>query len=120
MAAPKPPAGLADRGRRLWRAYAETLDEARRQILVDACRLADRSEQLAELVAVQGPAGVAARHARETAAMLARLVTALRLPDDAGKVPQRRGLRGVQAPSGGATVTPLSAGERLRRARQGS
>lgn len=114
MTTPKAPAGLGERGRQLWREYAAGLDVARRQILVDACRLADRSEELATLVQAEGPDGTAARHARETTAMLARTITALRLPDEAGRRPQRRGIRGVQTPSAGGSVTPL---ERLRQAR---
>lgn len=112
--APEPPASLGlaprGRGRRLWRETHEAhdVDHLQRLLLEEACRTADRLDDLHELVRDEGPASTAARHARDTAASLARLLAAMRLPDErTGKRPQRRGTRGAQQPSHLATVSAL-------------
>lgn len=117
----EPPASLnltpRGRGRRLWRETHEAheVDHHQCLLLEEACRMADRLDELDALVREEGPASGAARHARDTAASLARLLAAMRLPDErTGKRPQRRQARGVQQPSKvGSNVTPI---ERARRA----
>lgn len=116
----EPPASLnltpRGRGRRLWRETHEAheVDHHQRLLLEEACRAADRLDELDVLVREHGADSGAARHARETAASLARLLAAMRLPDESGKRPQRRQVRGAQRPSRvGGNVTPI---ERARRA----
>ncbi len=85
-----------------------------REVALSACRTADRVDHLEELArttepVVEGRGGPMIHpllaEVRQQSALLARLVAALRLPDEAtGKKPQRRQLRGVQQPS---AVTPL-------------
>ena len=107
---------LGTRGRRLWDnllAQDKTLEDEgnpMREVALTACRTADRVEHLEELAAttdpvVEGRGGPMIHpllaEVRQQAALLARLVAALRLPDQAtGKKPQRRQVRGVQQPSG--------------------
>jgi len=109
------PAGLSARGERLWGsllaqdASLTHEDDPRREVALSACRTADRVELLETMAAqvdpvVEGRAGPMTHplfgEVRQQAALLARLVAALRLPDDAtGKRPQKRPLRGTQAPS---------------------
>jgi hypothetical protein len=95
-----------------------------REVALTACRTADRVEHLEGLAAttdpvVEGRAGPMIHpllaEVRQQAALLARLVAALRLPDEAtGKKPQRRQLRGVQKPSA------VSSLERARQAKSGT
>ena len=98
MAVPK---GLKGRGRRLWESVVEAheLDGAQEVMLEEACRLAVRLDELDRRVAEEGADSSAARHARDSAQAMARLIAALRLPDESGKRPQRRQMRGVQGPS---------------------
>lgn len=105
----RPPAGLDVGGRALWSAVvdAHDLDPTRLAMLEQACRQRDRCDTLA-LDAASGDLG-ALRHERDSAMAMSRLLTALRLPDEAGRKPQHRQLRGVQAPP-----TRLSALERAR------
>lgn len=80
-----------------------------REVAISACHTADRVQLLEELCrktepVVEGRTGPVTHplfvEVRNQAALLARLVSALRLPDEAtGKRPQRRQLRGVQQPS---------------------
>lgn len=102
------------RGQRLWdsllvqdAALSDELNPAR-EIAVSACRTADRVDHL-EVQAtvidpvVEGRSGPMIHpvfaEVRQQEALLARLVAALRLPDEAsGKRPQHRQLRGVQQP----------------------
>ena len=81
-----------------------------REVALSACRTADRVEHLeiqsTEVDSViEGSKGNPQMHpvlaeVRQQAALLARLVAALRLPDEAsGKRPQKRQVRGVQQPS---------------------
>lgn len=122
----KTPAGLGTRGRRLWAALLAqdaSLDDAtnpNRETALTACRVADRLEMLEERakatdVIYQGKYGPITHpvhiEARQVAALLPRLIAALRLPDEAtGKKPQRRSTRGVQKP------TRVSSLDRLRTA----
>lgn len=106
---------LGARGLRLWTSLlAQDValeDEANpmREVALSACRTADRVNSL-EILAAQTDAVVEGRQGpmihpllaevRQQSALLARLVAALRLPDEAsGKRPQKRQLRGVQKPS---------------------
>lgn len=103
------------RGRRLMESLIEQ-DEAlgdesnpMREVAVSACHTADRVHLLEQLcrttdAIVEGRSGPTTHpvyaEVRQQSALLARLVAALRLPDEAtGKKPQRRQLRGVQKPS---------------------
>jgi len=106
---------FAARGQRLWLsllAQDESLEDETnplREVAVSACRTADRVDELERIAAevdpiVEGRAGPMMHpvqsEVRQQAASLARLITALRLPDVAtGKRPQKRGTRGAQKPS---------------------
>lgn len=107
--------GLNARGSRLWAsllAQDASLgqdDCPHREVALSACRTADRLERL-EVEAASADSTIDGRsgpvtnpvfvEVRQQAALLARLIAALRLPDDAtGKKPQRRQVRGVQRPS---------------------
>lgn len=107
------PPDLGAGGLKLWRAITRAhkdLDAGQVVTLTQACRMKDRCDELAALVESQGPDSRAHDREQSASAALARLITALRLPDEStGKKPQRRGVRGVQAPSriGGASVSSL-------------
>jgi hypothetical protein len=123
--AARAPAGLASRGRRLWREMHEVAEfnPAETVLLEEACRIADRLDRLDAalsgreflrveqdddgdyVVRVDGALAAASRDAN----VLKQLVAALRLPDEAtGKRPQRRGPR-TQAPSGRSARDRLKA-----------
>lgn len=106
---------LGTRGQRLWDSLmaqdVELEDEQNpmREVALSACRTADRVEFL-EIQSTQVDVVLDGRNGlqvhpvlvevRQQAALLARLVAALRLPDEAsGKRPQKRQVRGVQQPS---------------------
>lgn len=131
MAAPKAPAGLASRGRRLWREMHEVAEfnPAETVLLEEACRLTDRLDRLDAVLngreflrveqdengdyvlRVEGALGAASRDAN----VLKQLVAALRIPDEvSGKRPQRRGPRGAQQPSVPRGISSL---ERARAAK---
>jgi hypothetical protein len=139
MAAPKAPAGLDARGRRLWRdvlsGYPELAEKPAELVLLEeACRGADRLERLDEIL--RGDAEVWTRirlprdgdedhpltliidgalsEARQQQNQLKQLVAALRLPDEqTGKRPQQRGGgRGAYRP--GATSGTVSSLDRAR------
>lgn len=121
---------LGTRGSRLWKsllaqdASLEDEDAPLREVALSACRTADRVEHLERLAAVtdpivEGRTGPMAHpvfaEVRQQEALLARLVAALRLPDEAtGKRPQKRQLRGVQQPSGVSSI------DRARAAKAGA
>jgi hypothetical protein len=121
---------LSTRGQRLWNSLLEqdgSLDiesNPMREVALTACRTADRVDYLEDQAAstdpvVEGRGGPMIHplfaEVRQQAALLARLVAALRLPDKAtGKKPQQRSLRGVQQPS---TVSSL---DRARQAKTGA
>ena len=100
---PKRPDGLGEAGQRLWDAVLGRYELAQHEamLLEQAARVADRLDQLATMVDADGllvegrshPALVESRH---QAIVLARLLAALRVPDDdTGQPPQRRAVRGV-------------------------
>ncbi len=117
---PSPPAGLAAPGRRLWRAVVTDYVVAEHELVLlrQACRSADVCDELAGVVAKEGPLvtsrlGEQKVHAalvelRLQRITLARLIVSLRVPlgdqeeavkpsPDVGAAArlQRRGLRGV-------------------------
>lgn len=115
----KTPTGLGAGGRALWKSITDDhddLDAAQLVQLTEACRAKDRLDRLddllrgdvdtwAEVYVNSDGAPVSLRidsalqRANDTANLLKQLLAALRLPDASGKRPQRRGPRGVQAPS---------------------
>jgi hypothetical protein len=106
------PRGLASGGKKLWTQVLEThdLDEMQVAMLEQACRQRDRTDTLARLNYEAGdePDQSNLRQERDAALAMSRLLAALRLPDEAGRKPQARQIRGVQSP------TKLSAAERMR------
>lgn len=110
------PEGLAGGGSALWQAVVEVhdLDAGQLVTLEQACRMKDRCDELAVVVAEAGADSKAHDREQSASASLARLIAALRLPDEAGKRPQRRGIRGVQQPSKVGSVSSL---ERARAAK---
>ncbi len=106
---------LGPRGARLWASLLmqdSSLEDASnpmREVALTACRTADRVDHLETLAretepVVEGRQGPMIHpllaEVRQQSALLARLVAALRLPDEAtGRKPQRRPMRGVQKPS---------------------
>lgn len=119
------PSKLGVRGKRLWKsllAQDDSLDDElspMREVALAACYAADRVDQLEELArtvapVAEGKSGEAMHpvfaEVRQQEAILARLITALRLPDEAtGKRPKRPSTRGVQMPSNVSSI------ERARR-----
>jgi hypothetical protein len=102
------PKELRTSGREVWLAVVEHLDLDRHetQLLLEACRTADRLDTLAADIAERGtvlPDGrlhPALKETREQQIVLTRLVASLRLPEDLkrpdARRPQRRGSsRGV-------------------------
>ena len=85
------------------------IDNPMREVAISACETADRVahlEQLARTVdAVVEARDTTKMHpvfseVRQQSALLARMIAALRLPDEAtGRRPQKRQVRGVQQPS---------------------
>jgi hypothetical protein len=115
MGIPRAPEGAGPGGRRLWSAvlgrYA--LDPHELELLRRAVRLADVCDQLERKLAVHGPllddgrVRPAAVELRLQSLALARVIVALRLPEEAPARPtrnatraQRRGMRGVYAVGG--------------------
>lgn len=102
MARITPPKGTGVAGRCLWRSITEVFDLERHEVAVlgQAARVIDRIAALDAVVDVEGvmfdgrahPALVESRLQRLA---LARLLTALRLPDLLEQRPQHRGIRGV-------------------------
>jgi biotin-(acetyl-CoA carboxylase) ligase len=100
------------------------VDNPMREVAISACLTADRVAFL-ERLANEVDAIVEARdttkmhpvfaEVRQQSALLARLIAALRLPDEAtGKRPQKRQVRGVQQPS------KVSSLDRARAAKSGA
>lgn len=95
------PTGLGGRGSRLWSSLLaqdvllEDASNPMREVALEACRTAD----LVESMHLEGdPKSLG--EIRQQRLTMTRLISALRLPDEAsGKRPQRRQLRGVQKPS---------------------
>jgi hypothetical protein len=95
-------AALGAPGRTLWREITSSIDFDPQElaVLVEACRVKDRLDILdgvirADGVTVASPQGLKAHPAltesRQQQLTLARLLAALRIPDDEDKRPQRRG-----------------------------
>jgi len=115
---------LGARGQRLWDsllaqdASLEDEQNPMREVALSAARTADRVDHLEGLAmatdpVVEGRGGPMIHpllaEVRQQAQLLARLVAALRLPDEAtGRKPQRRQMRGVQQPKA------VSARDRLK------
>lgn len=115
---------FGQRGTRLWTNLlsqdATLSDETnpQREVAITACRAADRLETLEQLAAVtdvtydgdRGPITHPVHvEVRQAAALVARLIAALRLPDEAtGKRPQRRQTRGTYKPSGKVSSLDLA------------
>jgi hypothetical protein len=128
---PDPPDGLEGRGERLWRSIHDqhpTIGDAEREVVLEACRLADRLERLDAICRVSEPVNETDKAAlithpafaesRQQQNLLKQLVASLRLPDpQSGKRPQTRPARGVQAPKGAGTVSSL---ERMRQRATGA
>jgi hypothetical protein len=120
------PKGLGVRGTKLWRELHEERGEAfppAETVLVEeACRMVDRLERLNGLLVGDEAAWARVRvpvnavedtplvlvvndalaEARQQANVLKQIIAALRLPDEAGARPQRRGARGSYQ-TGGAS-----------------
>jgi hypothetical protein len=99
---PAPPAELGPAGLALWHELADSFDFEPHNlpILGEACRIRDRLDELdtvvrADGVTVQTPQGIKAHPAlvesRQQQITMTRLVASLRLPDEDGTMPQRRG-----------------------------
>ena len=107
---PKPPPGLKAAGKRLWSSVAGPfeLEEHEAALLLEAARTVDLLDELEAALKRDGAviagregkkAHPAAVEARQQRIALARLLAALRLPEDAegSKRPGWRGPRGVYA-----------------------
>lgn len=107
---PKAPPGLKVAGKRLWTSVVALFDLGAQEaaLLREACRTVDLLDDLEAILkrdgaVIDSPQGKkahpAAVEARQQRIALARLVAALRLPDDseASKRPTTRGSRGVYA-----------------------
>jgi hypothetical protein len=103
------PHGLKTGGKRLWTAITARweLEQHEAELLTQACRTVDRLDRLQAAavdcpLVVDGKANPLLVEARAQSIALARLLAALRLPDDAEVRPQRRtGARGVYMVGGG-------------------
>lgn len=106
-----PPAGLGAAGRALWHSISGTyeVDPHEGEVLVQACRTADRVAALDAVVDAEGPMvddakrGLSIAHpalveSRQQRVLLGRLLAQLRLPDSEDQRPQRRGVRGFYGP----------------------
>jgi hypothetical protein len=116
--APPPPDGLAEAGQALWRAVFERFELGHHEMLIlrEAARTVDRLDRLAEegrdaeLVTTNFKGDPVANpllvEARQQQIVLARLLAALRLPDDETDTrPQRRGApRGTYSGGYGKTA----------------
>jgi hypothetical protein len=127
----KCPARLGVRGQSLWRDVTEGTDlsgkPAEVEILVEACRVADRLEKLDELLSgdveewsrIQLPRddegdlvlviNGALAESRQQQNIFKQLIASLRLPDElSGKRPQVRSARGGYQPKGAGSGTVSS------------
>lgn len=104
-----PPRALRKGGKRLWAAITEavTLDVRDQVLVLEAARVVDRLDGLDRVIRKRGlvlPDGrphPALAEARQQQITLARLVAALRLPEDLAdptRRPQRRSVRGAYRP----------------------
>lgn len=132
--APKTPAGLGTRGRRLWKALTgHGPSPAEREVALEACRTADRLDKLDALLRGDAEDWVrilppregeeelvlridgALSEARQQQTVLKQLVAAVRVPDaETGEKPQKRGTpRGAYRVRGAAPAERASARPRL-------
>lgn len=108
MATPKPPTGLRRSGKALWSAVLSDyeLDEHEEAILLEACRTADRLDLLESVLRAEGVMSESSQgvrvhpalvESRQQAVTLARLLTALRIPqgESEGRTQRHGTLRGV-------------------------
>jgi hypothetical protein len=103
------PRGLKTGGKRLWTAVTATWELERHEVelLTQACRTVDRLDRLEAAgrdapLTIDGRANPVLVESRQQSIALARLLAALRLPDEAEVRPQRRtGARGVYMVGGG-------------------
>ena len=115
--APKKPT----RGETLWVEISEAhdLDAVQRTILEEACRCADRLDELDKLITARGAAASlddsVLGEARQQQNVMKQLLVALRLPDAKGARPQLRSARGAYA-KGNTKVSSL---DRARAAKSG-
>lgn len=120
MPAPRTPVGLDVGGRSLWRNITadHSLDAAQKVQLLEACRAKDRLDKLDDILrgesdvwmtveaneregTIQVVVDKALDKANATANLMKMMLAAIRIPDAAtGKIPQYRGPRGVQQPTG--------------------
>lgn len=142
--APRAPKGLQTRGRRLWRqVHGETtLDPAQVVILEEACRMADRLDELDSIIQGKGVLNLmqfrmgldsgdgsedspikvevkfnsALAEARQQQNVFKQLLVSLRLPDSEGVRPQQRGSRGAYKTGESPRAVMESALERAKRA----
>lgn len=110
-AAPRAPRGLERSGRRLWRSIVDVyeLDVHEQLMLVEACRVADRLDRLADAAALADLTVTNSKgdevaspflvEARQQAVVFSRLLASLRLPtgdeDDVSRPQRRGGARGA-------------------------
>lgn len=120
---PAPHPRLKAGGRRLWRSFVDVfeLDEHEATLLLQACRLRDVLDALAETVATDGPVidgesgprvHPAAVEQRLQSLALARVLASLRLPADEeepAERPQRRGAVRVRIPGACREAPPATA-----------
>ena len=91
------------RGQSLWAEITELhdLDPMQRVILEEACRCADRLDELDALIAARGAASALddsiLGEARQQQNVMKQLLVSLRLPDVKGRRPQLRSARGAYA-----------------------
>jgi len=112
-AGPPPPDGLKAAGHVLWASVMDgwEIDAWERTLLLQACRVADRLDELAEIAStataiVTSSKGDATPHpaiveSRQQAVVLTRLLASMRLPvgdeDDLSRPQRRGGARGAYA-----------------------
>ena len=133
MARKGPQNAARGRGKKLWDEITEAheLDPSQRVILEEACRCADRLDQLDDVIAGKGVLQLmhfrhmierdtdderhivltvdgALSEARQQQNVLKQLLVSLRLPEQAtGKRPQQRGARGAYQTGGAGKVSSL-------------
>lgn len=133
------PAGLRAGGAALWVSVTEVheLDEVQAVQLLEACRAKDRLDQLDAVLS--GDVDVwarlthrirtqdyelkiddAAKLANATANQMKQMLAALRLPDEAGKRPQKRGAARGSYASSAAKSGKVSSLDRARAAKTGA
>lgn len=123
------PDSLGTRGGKLWREVTEAHDlgPTESEVLLEACRTADRLDRLDSLLSGEGREWIdfepmrrddhevrvtvdgLLSEVRQQQNIFKQLVAALRLPDESGKKPQRRGGARGAYKAGGTKVSSLDA-----------